>query len=162
MVAKKTVGWLIAIAATWGLGLYLTRQKPAGAEELPPEDEEPFGTQFRNLNVIFYQDAFTPADNVKVTIYWDYKGEGGYFNDGVLVDASPTKNIIARDRYYAPSDDWKTIVKTFFAYIPTQLPPGSKVDVMGFVSKPEVAATFDNADQMELTRWYREILTVGG
>lgn len=161
MKAKGLVVASVAALAGW-FGYRFWRRQPAEAEDLPPEDEEPIvGTQFRNLTAVFSHSAFTPADNVSVIVSWEYRGDGGYFDDGVLIDANPTRTVRSRNRHYASSSQWVSVVKTFFTTsISTQLPPGSTMDAMAFIVKPEIIASFDNAGQMELTTWYYDVLKV--
>lgn len=173
---KNTGAILTITALATVLGYYLTRPKPAGAEDLPPEDEdtlppedeeappeeeEPLvGTYFRNLSATFNKSVIAKGEELRAVMDFDYIGEGGKYDIGVLLDANPT-NSSSQRHDLPPAPVWTNKRFTIiFSGVQTNLPSGSKISAMAHIKLPQIPFGFNYADQMELVEWYYDVITV--
>lgn len=173
---KNTGAILTITALATVLGYYLTRPKPAGAEDLPPEDEdtlppedeeappeeeEPFtGMQFANLTATFNKSTVAVGEELRAVMDFDYRGEGGIYDIGVMLDASPT-NVSTQRHTLPPSEVWThKRFTTIFSGVHCGLPSGSAIDAMALIKLPGITFSFGEAAEMDLVTWYPGAITI--
>ncbi len=161
MKAKGLVVASVAALAGW-FGYRFWRRQPAEAEDLPPEEEEeePFtGMQFRNLTATFNKSTVAVGEELRAVMDFDYRGEGGIYDIGVMLDASPTN--VAVQRHTLPAAEiWThkrfTVIVSSFQ---SGLPSGSAIDAMALIKLPGITFSFGEAAEMDLVTWYPGVIT---